>query len=186
MRRLPLVLAVLSLAVLLAGCGSRGVTTPAPETVIGSLPKAAEEPATPAFKLKGDSAPDILWESKGKKSVMENYWANCVYHDGYLYGISGHFDEVKMHLNCVDAKTGKLMWSIKNYGKSAITLADGHLFITTFKGEVVLAPCNPQKYEEKARVQVVNERRPTNATIANQRLYLRDHDNIYCLDIAGK
>ena len=54
MRRLPLVLAVLSLAVLLAGCGSRGVTTPAPETVIGSLPKAAEEPATPAFKLKGD------------------------------------------------------------------------------------------------------------------------------------
>src|SRR5206468_1824945 len=54
MRRLPLVLAVLSLAVLLAGCGSRGVTTPAPETVIGSLPKAAEEPATPAFELKGD------------------------------------------------------------------------------------------------------------------------------------
>ena len=54
MRRLPLVLAVLSLAVLLAGCGSRGVTTPAPETVIGAPPKAAEEPATPAFKLKGD------------------------------------------------------------------------------------------------------------------------------------
>jgi mono/diheme cytochrome c family protein len=54
MRRLPLVLAVLCLAVLLAGCGSRGVTTPAPETVIGALPKAAQEPATPAFKLKGN------------------------------------------------------------------------------------------------------------------------------------
>src|SRR5436189_6464939 len=66
MRRLPLVLAVLSLAVLLAGCGSRGVTTPAPETVIGSLPKAAEEPATPAFKLKGDpTAGAKIFQSAG-------------------------------------------------------------------------------------------------------------------------
>ena len=70
MRRLPLVLAVLSLAVLLAGCGSRGVTTPAPETVIGSLPKAAEEPATPAFKLKGDS-------TKGNAVFASSGCGNC-------------------------------------------------------------------------------------------------------------
>jgi mono/diheme cytochrome c family protein len=30
------------------------VTSPAPVTVIGSLPKPALEPITPAFKLKGD------------------------------------------------------------------------------------------------------------------------------------
>jgi mono/diheme cytochrome c family protein len=38
----------------LAGCGSKGVVSPTPETVVGSVPKAAEEPETPAFKLKGD------------------------------------------------------------------------------------------------------------------------------------
>ena len=66
MRRLPLVLAVLSLAVLLAGCGSRGVTTPTPETVIGAPPKAAQEPATPAFKLKGDpTAGAKIFQSAG-------------------------------------------------------------------------------------------------------------------------
>jgi mono/diheme cytochrome c family protein len=45
-----------SFAVLLfaAGCGAEGVVSPAPATVIGSLPQAAAEPATPAFKLKGD------------------------------------------------------------------------------------------------------------------------------------
>lgn len=53
MRRL-LPLAILA-AALLAGCGSRGVTSPAPETVIGSLPKAAAVPDTPASKLKGDA-----------------------------------------------------------------------------------------------------------------------------------
>ncbi len=146
---------------------------------------SGEDVGCAMFKLSA-AAPEVLWESKGKNSVMQNYWANSVYHDGHLYGISGHFDVKKMHLNCVDAKTGKLMWSVKNFGKSALTLADGHLFITTFKGEVVLAAFNPQKYQEKARVQILSERRPTNATIANQRLYVRDHDNIICLDIAGK
>ena len=39
---------------LAAGCGSQGVTAPAPRTVIGSLPKPQIEPATPAFKLTGN------------------------------------------------------------------------------------------------------------------------------------
>jgi mono/diheme cytochrome c family protein len=52
-RRL-LLLATLA-AALLAGCGSEGVTSPAPETVIGSLPKPAAVPDTPASKLKGDA-----------------------------------------------------------------------------------------------------------------------------------
>ena len=147
---------------------------------------SGEDVGCAMFKLSASAAPTVLWESKGKKSVMENYWANSVYHDGYLYGITGHFHVKKMHLNCVDAKTGKLMWSVKDYGKSALTLADGHLLITTYQGDVVLAACNPLKYEEKARVAVVAERRPTPATIADKRLYLRDNDSIICLDIAGK
>jgi len=52
-RLLPL--AILA-AALLAGCGSEGVTSPAPQTVIGSLPKPAAAPVTPASKLKGDPA----------------------------------------------------------------------------------------------------------------------------------
>lgn len=50
------ILIAFSFAVLLiaAGCGAEGVVSPAPATVIGSLPQAAAEPATPAFKLKGD------------------------------------------------------------------------------------------------------------------------------------
>jgi len=42
------------LAFVAAGCGSQGTTKAAPETVIGTIPKAAQEPATPAFALKGD------------------------------------------------------------------------------------------------------------------------------------
>jgi mono/diheme cytochrome c family protein len=41
--------------VVLAGCGSQGTTKAAPVTVIGTLPKATVEPATPAFKLTGQA-----------------------------------------------------------------------------------------------------------------------------------
>jgi mono/diheme cytochrome c family protein len=44
----------LAAVAIVAGCGSQGVTSPAPRTVVGSLPKATVEPATPASKLKGD------------------------------------------------------------------------------------------------------------------------------------
>ena len=47
-------LTCLAAVAIVAGCGARGVTSPAPRTVIGALPKPTVEPATPAFKLKGD------------------------------------------------------------------------------------------------------------------------------------
>jgi outer membrane protein assembly factor BamB len=145
---------------------------------------SGEDVGCAMFKLSA-AAPEIAWESKGPKSVMMNYWANAVELDGYLYGISGEFNEMKMDLNCVDLKTGKLMWSQKNLGKAAVTLADGHLWITTKKGDLLLVRANSTKYDEVARVSLLAENR-TSPTIADKRLYLRDRKNIYCLDIAGK
>ena len=55
MRRAALISAAcLAGAVVLAGCGAQGVVKPVPKAVIGSLPTPTLEPATPAFKLKGD------------------------------------------------------------------------------------------------------------------------------------
>ena len=136
------------------------------------------------YKLSA-AAPEVAWESKGAKSVMMNYWANAVEHNGYLYGVSGEFNK-RIDLNCVDLKTGKLMWSEKSIGKAAVTLADGHLFITTKKGELILVRADPMKYDEKARITMLAEGCRTSPTIADKRLYLRDQKNIYCLDIAGK
>ena len=136
------------------------------------------------FKLKPGGPPDVVWESKGKKSVMMNYWANSVEHQGYLYGLSGEFSE-KIHLNCVDAKNGKLIWSRKDFGKASVTLADGHLFLVTKAGDLVLAPATPKGYEEKARVTLLGDNRSA-ATISNGRLFLRDKEHILCLDIRGK
>jgi outer membrane protein assembly factor BamB len=137
------------------------------------------------FKLSA-AAPEIAWQSKGAKSIMMNYWSNAVEHNGYLYGVSGEFDEMKMDLNCVDWKTGKLAWSEKGIGKASVTLADGHLWITTKKGALVLVAANPKKYNEKSRIMMLAEGCRTSPTISDKRLYLRDQKDIYCLDINGK
>src|SRR3954467_10668371 len=55
MSRLSIVaIAALAVAAVVAGCGAEGVVAPTPRTVVGSLPKPTLEPATPAFKLKGN------------------------------------------------------------------------------------------------------------------------------------
>jgi mono/diheme cytochrome c family protein len=56
MRRLALISLAALAAALLSGCGSEGVVSPTPATVVGSLPTPTLEPATAAFKLKGDPA----------------------------------------------------------------------------------------------------------------------------------
>jgi mono/diheme cytochrome c family protein len=53
-RRAILIAFSFAVVLLAASCGSEGVVSPAPVTVIGSLPTTAPEPATPASKLKGD------------------------------------------------------------------------------------------------------------------------------------
>ena len=56
MRRAALIALSCTAAALLAGCGSQGVTSPAPQTVVGSVPQPTQEPETPASKLTGDAA----------------------------------------------------------------------------------------------------------------------------------
>ncbi len=144
---------------------------------------SGEEVGCTLFKLKADGPPDVVWESKGDNSSMLNYWANCVVHAGHLYGFSGEFSK-RIDLRCVDLATGKVKWSQDGFGKGSVTLADGHLFITTKKGDLVLVRATPERFDEKARVTILGENR-TVGTIANKRLYLRDKEKILCLDIGA-
>jgi mono/diheme cytochrome c family protein len=54
-RRPGLIAAALLGAVVLAGCGAQGVTTPTPKTQIGTSASTTPSfPTVPAFKIKGD------------------------------------------------------------------------------------------------------------------------------------
>jgi outer membrane protein assembly factor BamB len=136
------------------------------------------------FEPQAKGPPKVIWEKKGPKSTMLNYWANAVVHGQHLYGLSGEYDKA-IDLNCVELATGNLVWSRKKFGKGAITLAAGHLFITTKAGDLVLVEATPIGYLERARlVEFLGENR-TVPTISGGKMFLRDREHIYCLDIAA-
>ena len=71
MGRRPLVIAAALLcAVVFAGCGSEGVSSPTPNTVIGTVAAAPTFPVVPAFHLKGDP-------TKGKAVFASSGCGNC-------------------------------------------------------------------------------------------------------------
>jgi outer membrane protein assembly factor BamB len=139
------------------------------------------------FKL-GAAKPSVVWDSKGAGSVMITYWANGVVQDKHLYGIAGEYNVKNPDLRCIDIATGKQAWTQSQFGKGNPTLADGHLFINTVAGDLVLVAASPKSFQEKGRVKKLlsNDRFSAAPTIADKKLYLRDSKSILCLDIAGK
>jgi outer membrane protein assembly factor BamB len=63
--------------------------------------------------------------------------------------------------------------------------ADGKLFMTTMKGEVVIARASPDGYQELGRKLVIETTRQAPA-LANGRLYIGDGKQIVCLDVQKK
>jgi outer membrane protein assembly factor BamB len=126
-----------------------------------------------------------VWQSVDVKSVLRNEWQTSVLLDGYLYG----FDNVgsagpTTHLTCVDAKTGQTIWRENRFGKGNLVAADGHLWITTMKGELVLVKASPDGFRELGRQRLFGKTRQS-LSIADRQAYLRDDREVVCLDIGG-
>lgn len=137
-----------------------------------------------SLKPQGDTF-DVseVWTSQGPKSVMRNEWQTSILHDGYLYGMDnvGGAGPIT-HLTCINATTGERAWQEIRFGKGNLIGADGKLWISTMKGELVLVRMNPKKYEELGRKGVLGTTRQAPA-LAGGMLYLRDDKEIVCLDV---
>ncbi len=124
-----------------------------------------------------------VWSSLGNKSVLRNEWQTSMLLDGFLYGMDnvGGAGPIT-HLTCIDAATGDRKWQQARFGKGNLIAADGKLFISTMKGELVLVRANPERYEELSRATVLGSTRQAPA-LSNGRLFLRDDKEIVCLDV---
>ncbi|HSG72494.1 MAG TPA: PQQ-binding-like beta-propeller repeat protein [Planctomycetaceae bacterium] len=130
-----------------------------------------------------DNTPTEVWGSHGPRSVLRCEWQTPILLDGHLYG----FDNVGSagavsHFTCVNADTGERVWQEPRFGKGNLISADGKLWISTMKGELVLAEAATEGYRELGRKIVIGTTRQM-PTLANGRLYLRDNEEIVCLDV---
>lgn len=137
------------------------------------------------LKVPTEKAGEVteVWSSLDAKSVLRNEWQTSIQLDGYLYG----FDNVGSagpvtHLTCIEAKTGKRMWQKLRFGKGNLVAADGKLWCSTMAGELVIVAASPKAFQELARAEVSGETRQA-PSIANGRLYLRDGQDIVCVNV---
>jgi outer membrane protein assembly factor BamB len=137
-----------------------------------------------SLKLDGDKHEvSEVWSSHGPRSVLRNEWQTSILLDGHLYGMDnvGGAGPIT-HLTCIKADTGERIWQEIRFGKGNLIAADGKLFISTMKGELVLVRATPKAYEELGRETVIGSTRQAPA-LANGLMYLRDDREIVCLDV---
>ena len=130
---------------------------------------------------------------------LEVHWNTPVLSQGYLYAFSGR-DEPDAQFNCVEFKTGRLMWSRDEkwakhpphgsqfpvYGRGSCILADGKLIVLGEGGKLGMFKPSPEKAEEICSFQVsqLGYACWTAPVLSRQRLYLRSEDRLVCFRLA--
>lgn len=86
----------------------------------------------------------------------------------------------------IDARTGSTLFQEAEREMGSLIWADGRLYCLSQSGEMRLIRPTRTGFEVKGRFRLTPERRDdvwAHPVIADGRLYLRDHDTLYCYDV---
>lgn len=135
--------------------------------------------------------------SKNNQKVLKNRDGGVVLIGDHVYGHSDNLGWV-----CQEWKTGDVAWDEKNEfpgASGSITAAEGLLYLYTDSGVVGLVEASPKEFKEISSFKIpeiskIPQTRDTSRhskiwahpVIANGRLYLRDHELIFCYDLKSK
>jgi len=144
----------------------------------------------PGFKVTD------LYPKRVQKNMKNNH-GGVVLVNGNIYGYSDGSGWV-----CQDLKTAKIKWDDRislEGGSGAIIAAGDRLYLYSDEGEVVLLEPNDQEWTEHGRFKLPEmskapKTRDTSRSsktwahpvVANGRLYLRDHELVFCYDVQSK
>ena len=127
--------------------------------------------------ISGDT-PVKLWEH----AEMRNQFSPSILWKGHLFGIDGN--NGKGRLACLNAETGKVVWSEPKVGFGSLILADGTLIILNERGYLHLAKASIEGYSELSKTRIGRGRWWAAPTLAHGLLYARSaRGNLLCVDL---
>jgi outer membrane protein assembly factor BamB len=137
-------------------------------------------------------------ETKGDKPAAEKVWANgdltCYFstpvpvgkeHTYLVTGTKPPALNPEATLRCVETATGKELWKkpkVGRYHASLLRTGDDKLLLLDDGGHLILLEPDPKEYRELARSKVCGETW-AHPALADGRLYVRDMDKLYCLQL---
>lgn len=114
-----------------------------------------------------------VWSSRS----IKNQFSSSVLLEDHIYG----FDRAT--LRCVSAATGELRWSRRGFGRGSLIAAGGMLYVLGEDGTLALVEATPAGYLEKGRFSALKGRSWTAPALAGRRLYLRNLEEMACIDL---
>ncbi len=92
---------------------------------------------------------------------------------------------------CSDFVSGNIKWDAPGLGAASLCFADDRLYLHGENGEVGLVEPSPDGYHEKGRFAPPDQPPHKHAmekawaypVVANGRLYIRDHNVLWCYDV---
>ena len=121
--------------------------------------------------------------------AMNNPHGGVVLVNGYIYGVTE-----KQGLVCQNFKTGESVWRERSQGvTNGITVAvnDRLILLNETDGLIVVVAASPDGWKEFGRMEFPERTKLknqnncvwTHPVVANSKLYLRDHDLLFCFDL---
>ena len=135
-------------------------------------------------KLKPNSV-EVVWNND---TTLSSQYNTSVYLDGYLYGIHGREDGPAAELRCIEAMSGRVMWSQRGFGVGHIILADSTLLILKSDGHLVLASATPKEFVELGSARPFSTTSRALPALSRGRLFARtnstsDNSTLKCLRV---
>jgi len=114
---------------------------------------------------------ELIWEND---ESLSSQYPTPVIRDGFLYGVHGREDVGVGQLRCVEAATGKVRWSVPDFGMAHLILAGDRLLVLSIQGRLLLAAASPDRLETLATATVSTSVTRALPALANGRLYVRE------------
>jgi outer membrane protein assembly factor BamB len=86
-------------------------------------------------------------------------------------------------LKSLDVETGEERWRARGFQRGSLIAADGKLFVLGEQGSLAIVKADPERYVAAASAKVLTGRNWTSPVLADGRLYLRNQDEIVCIDV---
>jgi outer membrane protein assembly factor BamB len=134
----------------------------------------------------GVSLIDVMKEANGWKveelwrsTQMKPEFPDFVVHEGHAYGFDGAI------FSCIDLSAGKRTWKGGRYGRGQVVLLAEQkiLLVISETGEAILLAANPMESQELSKFQALNGKTWNHPVIAQDRLYLRNAEEMACYEL---
>ena len=134
-----------------------------------------------------DGQPQKVWSDDGiRDASLACHWNTPVVVGDYAYASSGEKQSTAM-LQCIRLSDGKVMWSQPRLTRSSLTLAEGHLFVATESGRLLVVRATHEEYDLVAEYpkESLPMRYPCWGApiVSHGYLYVRDKSNVFCIDL---